>query len=246
MTIRVPSPRVLGRALYCLPHVIIDRLDEEFLLFALHQDGSWVSRRHGSVRYGLAGAWLLQLLREGRIRQRGKRFERRGKSLVDDEALDMVLGLIHQSKRPRTVTQLVRMLAARAEEAIPWIARRLQGRGYVDITHDERGRERYPLHSSNARQELQAQLLAVMSGADERDLATLDLLCILGAAGMTEELFGPDRRQEAEQRIVELIQYDPHLVYMWKVIRRVRRWRRFAWSPAYHVPEVRFRNVATA
>jgi len=226
--------------------VIIDRLDEEFLLFALHQDGTWVSRRHGSVRFGLAGAWMLELLREGRVRQVGKKLVPKGRSLVDDTVLDMVLGLFHSSRRERSVTEWLQILSRQAEAAVPAIAKRLQGRGYVDITVDASGRERYPMHHSNARADLRDLLRAVMSGKGERDLASLDLLCLLGASGMTEEAFEGSDRQAMEERILELIRYDPHMLYMWKVIRGVRRWGALALAPSYHVPEVHFRNMATA
>lgn len=226
--------------------MIIDRLDEEFLLFALHQDGTWVSRRHGSVKYGLAAAWILELLREGRVRQTGKKIVPRGRSLVDDEALDMVLGLIHRAKRPRTVTWWLHVLAKRVPRTVPALARRLRGRGYVDIVQDAKGVERYPMHRSEARQEIRAHLQEVMAGNQERDLVSIDLLCVLGASGMTEEVFGKGRRVAAEQRILEMIQYDPHLLYIWKAVRGVRRWGRFAWPPRYEVPAVHFKDVSTA
>ncbi len=222
---------------------MIDRLDEEFLLFAIHRDGAWVSRRHGSVRHGIAAAWLLELLRDGKVRQIEKNIVPKGKSPMDDEAIDPLLKLIQQSPKPRTAMHWLRVFAKKAPESIPAVARRLQGRGYIDIVTDARGKERYPSHRAESRAELRRHLLRVLAGTIERDLASIDLLCAMGAAGMTEEAFGNHDRREAEHQIQQLIHFDPHLLYMWRSVRRLRRWKIFARAPPYEVPEVQFRNL---
>ena len=222
--------------------MIIDRLDEEFLLFALRRDGSWHAGRHLSV--GIASAWLMELMREGRIKLELKRLVPKGKSLLDDPALDPILKLIHGSKRNRSVTYWIQTIAKTRAPGMEAVMRRLWSRGYIEIVKTPTG-TLYPMHGSHSRQEIRDHLRDVILGKADRSKDSMALLCLLGASGMTDEVFGETRRQEAEGRIFGMVQFDHELLYMWKSIRGSIRWGAAAVPPKPKKTAVQFTKLAT-
>jgi len=208
--------------------VIIDRLDEEVLLFSLRRNGRWVSRWTGSVSAGVAGAWLLELLLEGRLKLRHDHIIHRGKSSMDDPVLDSVLEQIRAARKPRSVARWVTRLSRRTGRRVLKVMHRLEERGYVDhkssIGFLQR-HHRFPMHSAGSRSEMRQYLLDVVDGKMIPSEDAVALLCLLDAAGMTRHVFG--RKAGPARRVIRaLVPRDLRVAAVAHAVRR-RRARRF-------------------
>ncbi|HLF16096.1 MAG TPA: GPP34 family phosphoprotein [Candidatus Thermoplasmatota archaeon] len=200
--------------------MIIDRVDEEFLLFSLRPNGRWASRWTGSVSAGVAGAWILDLLLEGRIRIHDGRIEPRGKSSLDDPVLDSILDQIRAARRPRKVATWVTRLSRRTGRRTLQVMHRLEERGFV-----ERHGRRFPQHSPGGRRDIRQHLLEVIQGRQIPGDETIALLGLLEAAGMTRFVFRGHARQ-ARRAIARLVEGHERVATVAHAVRR-RRLRRF-------------------
>ena len=208
--------------------MIIDRLDEEFLLFSLRRNGRWVSRWSGSVAAGVAGAWVLELLLEGRVKLKEGRLVPRGKSRLDDPVLDGVLDDMRSVSSPRSVGRWVARLSRRPVGRMVQVMQRLQERGYVDhvVRPGLWGRiHRFPQHSAGGRSEMRRHLVEVVQGRKIPDEDTVALLGILDAAGMARLVFGRNTGM-ARRSIRRLVVQNPRIAEVAGAVRR-RRLRRF-------------------
>ncbi len=208
--------------------MIIDRLDEEFLLFSLRRDGRWVSRWTGSVAAGVAGAWVLELVLEGRLKLDHGALKPRGKSRLDDPVLDGILDEVRAVRRPRQAARWVTRLSRRPWKRVVQVMHRLEERGYVDhaVVRGPFGRNhRFPMHRPGSRQDIRQHLTEVVQGRKIPDEDTVALLAILDAAGMARLVFGRNSGA-ARGAIRRIVAQNPRIATVSQAVRR-RRLRRF-------------------
>jgi hypothetical protein len=211
--------------------VIIDRIDEEALLFALTPDGHWAAPARKRLHRTLAAAWLAELVTESRLRIVDGRVVPRTKTPIGDPTLDWVMDNIRAAKRPRKAKTWVRRLSRRARSHIPEVMERLQGRGHIDIVGKGRS-ARYPAHDAQGRTELREYLREVLLGKRGAEDSSLALIAILDGAGLTAHAFGAQYADPAH--VDRLLQRDHRFSLLRRILMRRRRAPKPS-KPTFHV-----------
>lgn len=207
--------------------MIIDRVDEEFLLLALEVDGHWTTTMDCSLGRALAAAWIAELVVEGRLRFHRGKIVARTRTPIGDATLDWVMDSIRAPKRPKPAKRWVRRLARGAKPHIPAVLQRLHGRGHIDIVRNGR-QTLYPSHGSQARNELREHLRMVLFGARGADDSAIALLAILDGAGLFDHVFGALAPQ-AEESLGPLLHRDHRFFALRHTLgtrKRRRQWER--------------------
>ena len=204
----------------------IDRVDEAFLLLALRPDGRFPDEGDVDLDHGLAGAWLAELLVDGRLRLQDGRLRTRGASPMDDPALDWVLERIRQRRRARPPSYWVAKLGRRAQQHRPTILQRLEGRGAIERRGEGWSGEVYPLRTPEMRERILQHLKEGLSGKSD-DEAVLALLAVLDGAGLLEHVFGRGQGVAYHNAIAGRLQRDHRLLNLARSIRHPHVW----WLP---------------
>lgn len=205
--------------------MIIDRIDEEFLLFALHPDGRWATKEKGSLSYGLAGSWVAELLIEGRVRIDGKKLVNRNDTETGEATLDWALTELRSDKRPRGVGRCISRLSKNADRHIDAVLRRLEGRGHVQAIIEVRGEHKvrvYRPHDPDALQALTDHLKKVMFGTRPPDESSIALLAMIDGAGLTGKVFGPHLAEQGHLLIERLLRRDARMFVVAQAVRNQR------------------------
>lgn len=205
-----------------LPALIIDRVDEEFLLFALEPDGHWAGAVNGTLHRGLAASWLAELMVEGRLGVREGKAILRTKSPIGDPTLDFALDTMRKQKRPKKVKRWVGRLARRAGPHVPEVLERLHGRGHIDIVQ-KGGRTLYPSHDAQGRNQLRDHLRLVLYGQRSADESAVALLAILDGAGLSEHVFGPQVWEQGEPLLDRILHRDHRFSMLRDIVGRRRK-----------------------
>jgi hypothetical protein len=199
--------------------VIIDRIDEEFLLFALQPDGHWSPAVRTTLSYGLAASWLAELMVEGRLVLREGKVVARTKTPIGDEVLDWALDTVRAPRRPKKAKVWVRRLSRRSAQYLPAVAERLHGRGHVDVV--KQGRKLlYPVHDGQAKAQLRDHLRMVLFGQRGIDDSSVALLAVLDGAGLTEHVFGEQLAKTCEVHIDRLLRRDHRFAVLREAVAR--------------------------
>jgi len=205
--------------------VIIDRVDEEFLLFALEPAGTWSPDVDGTLHRALAAAWLAELMVEARLGLRGGKIMPRTKSTIGDPTLDWALDMIRRPKRPKRAKTWVRKLARRAGPHLPEVMERLHGRGHIEIV-GKGSRTTYPSHDGAARTQLRDHLRQVLFGQRPADDSSVALLAILDGAGLSHHVFGPQVAQQSDMLMERLLRRDHRFALLREIVAKKRKKRR--------------------
>jgi DNA-binding PadR family transcriptional regulator len=193
--------------------VIIDRIDEEFLLVALGPDGSWATGGK-AIHYGLAGSWLAELLIEGRIRIEGRKVVDKTHGDAGEETLNWALAELRSDKRPRPVRRCLSSLSKGADQHVEAVLRRLEGRGHVQSITEVRGQGRVRVYRPNDAGSLDAlreHLKKVMFGTRAPDEPSIALLAMIDGAGLTGHVFGRHLEQQGHLLIERLLRRDTRM-----------------------------------
>jgi golgi phosphoprotein 3 len=185
-------------------------LAEELLLLGLRDEqGTVASGASVSLRYGVSGAVLAELISAGRLGM-----DDRGRvSVIDasptgDDLFDDVLAQIVERKKPRTLKDWVLSLGQGKLKVVQRLESRLVGRG---ILREEEGRilwvfptHRFPEMDSTPEMVVRERLRAVVLGGETPDARTSMLLALVKATRLVNEVFGKEQRDTAKARIEEL------------------------------------------
>ncbi len=202
--------------------MIIDRIDEEFLLFALRPDGRWQVPRKGSIQYGLAGAWLAELLVDGYIKIDDKKVVPRGHSDAGDKTLDWALGQLRQA-RPKRFEKWVYRLGKEADRHRHAVMKRLEGRGHVAIAR-ENGHFRYPRHNPEKFAQMRDHLKGTLYGQRSADDSTIALLAILDGAGLTAHAIGAPLSKQERILLDRLVHRDHRIRDLRDAVQQTKGW----------------------
>ncbi|HET6399014.1 MAG TPA: GPP34 family phosphoprotein [Candidatus Thermoplasmatota archaeon] len=196
----------------------IDRVDEAYLLLALDPAGHFPAEVQEHLDRGLAGAWLAELLVDGRIRMQAGKIQRLGHTPMDDPALDWVLERLRARRRPRPASYWIAKLGPRAGRYRELILGRLEGRGVVQRTGG-----RYPVRDLARREEILARMRENLSGRrDDEDV--LALLAVLDGAKALDHVFGRGQGLAYHNAIEGRLQHDHRLLALARSIRHPHRW----------------------
>lgn len=202
--------------------VIIDRIDEEFLLLALRPDGKWHVPRKGALQYGLAGAWLAELMVDGYIRVDNKKVVTRGHSPAGEKTLDWALGQLRES-RPKRIEKWVYRLGKDADKHRHAVMKRLQGRGHIAIAR-ENGHFRYPAQNAQIHDLMRDHLKAVLYGQRAADDSATALLAVLDGAGLIEHVFGAPLSQQERVLLDRLVHRDHRIRELSQAVKQTKGW----------------------
>ena len=184
-------------------------LAEELLLLSLRDDkGTVVNSASMGLPFGLAGAVLMELALQEKIRIEGKKLVAAPAGETGDPILDECLNLIRAAARPKTIQSWVSRLSDRKS---------IQ-RGYLDrlvqkhILRREEHRilwvfpaERFPTSNPLEELDVRRRLRQVAFSAADPEPRTRLLVSLVRACELTGEVF-PDRdeRKKAKKRLTEL------------------------------------------
>ncbi len=202
--------------------MIIDRIDEEFLLLALRPDGHWEIPRKGALQYGLAGAWLAELMVDGYIRVDNKKVITRGTSTAGEKTLDWALTRLRDT-RPKRIDKWVYKLGKDADKHRHAVMKRLEGRGHIAVAR-ENGSFRYPAHNLEIHGQMRDFLRAVLYGQRQADDSAVALLAILDGAGLTTHAFGGPLSPQERKLLDRLIHRDHRIRELRDAVQQTKGW----------------------
>ncbi len=186
-------------------------LAEELLLLGLRDEqGTVAGGASLALKYGLGGAILAELLLLNRLRLEEKdRVALVDDSPTGDDVLDEALTAIAKRQKPRSLRDWVRDFGGgRLQKVQDRLTRRLVDRG---ILREEEGRflwvfptHHFPTVDPTPEQRLRDRIHGVILYGSTPDERTLILLSLLKASKLVDEVFPPEQRKEAGQRIQAL------------------------------------------
>lgn len=186
-------------------------LMEEMVLLALHEEkGTIRNSASMTLGNGLAGAILLELALQKKIRldEQYVRIENEipaGHSMLDD-----VTNQIQAAKKPKNVEGWISRFQFSASKRLKAIYQQLVQKRIVG---EEERRVlfffhtfRHPLKKKKARRDILARIRSVMRKKRDPDTRTVCLLSLIQACGWIPILFDRDERKEAKMRIKEIVE----------------------------------------
>lgn len=202
-------------------------LPEKLLLLALDDEkGNVLISSSVGLRYGLAGAVLLELWRLDRIAFEGKAVTVREAISTVDPILDEALTVMAGGRKPRDTKHWVRTLGNKFGEK--WKNRLLARLLNRNILRQEENRflwvipyTRYPTRNPGPELELRYAIRTAVQGNTRPDDATVALLGLVKACGLIGEVVPRAERKAAERRIEELMADGPVAGEVAAVIREV-------------------------
>lgn len=202
--------------------MIIDRVDEEFLLFALDPDGGWSHNRKGALQNGLAAAWLAELIMDGYLKLDKGRVVSRSHTPANDKTLDWVLEEV-RDRRPKAVDRWIVKLGRKAPPHVHDVMLRLEGRGHVQAVR-KNGAFRYPVRDAEARRGLRDHLRGVLYGQYPADESTTLLLAVLDAAGYMPNVFGHELGGQEKLLFERILRKDPRAEALHLALQQAKGW----------------------
>jgi len=185
-------------------------LAEELLLLSLRDDkGTVVNSASMGLPFGLAGAVLMELALQEKIRIEGKKLVAAPAGEIGDAILDECLNLIRAAARLKTVQSWVSKLGDRKSIRRAYLDRLVQKR----ILRREEHRilwvfptERFPTTNPLEELEVHRRLRRTAFTATAPDARSRFLVSLVQACDLVGEVF-PDRdeRKKAKQRFAELV-----------------------------------------
>lgn len=184
---------------------------EDFYMLCIHEDkGTVVKSAEGALRYGLAGALLVELALQNRVRVDAKhRIEVTDASPTGDPVLDEALQKIQQAGEAQKVGAWVKSLSKGSGDLRDALTARLVQAGIVTeeetrllwVTPYPAGQE----GAASARFWLKNQLRLTALACAESDVRRLALLLLVQAADLFSLAFTKDERKVADRHIYELL-----------------------------------------
>lgn len=207
--------------------VIIDRIDEEFLLCALHPDGRWASSGRVHLADGVAAAWVADLLIDGKVKLEHGRLVAKRQPDGADDPLEYALGVLGRG-RPMPVKSYLNRLSRGVSTHLPWIMGRLHGRGYVERAG--KGRQaRYPIHNAEALGALRETLRQTLTGKIAPEESTVALLTVIEGAGLLDHVFGHGAAKQGHVLLQKLLTRDHRFKTLSDAMHTPRLFRNLPW-----------------
>ena len=184
-------------------------LPEELLLLALHDEkGSVIPSAARVLNGALIGGVLMELGLRGRLREQNDGVLLADPTQTGDAILDEASTWIAGADRPRVASYWVGRLAGRMPRLKDRLLEQLVARGVLER------RERrilwifpsrsFPLADAAAEQQARDRVRAVVLHGQVPDQRTAALIGLVRACNLTDEIFAPHERPQANRRVSEL------------------------------------------
>ena len=186
-------------------------ISEKLLLLALHDEkGHVLMRAESALPYSLAGAALIELVMQNKIRLDGRHVQIADGAVTGNAVYDYVLGKIRESKKPKDIKHWVRKIGEFPAPLKKMLTEQLTHKGILRIQKQKIlwlfALKRYPMRNpvpeTDVRQHLQ-QVVLYQGRPSETDVILLSLVKV---CDLIPEIFEKDQRKEAKKRIKELIE----------------------------------------
>ena len=180
-------------------------LPEAVLLLAIDEHSGAV-RGAGELRYGLAGAMLIELGLHRRLVGEGRNLKVVDRLRADDPLLDEVLSLMRRAPAPRPVRSWLLRITRAIHDLQPRYLDRLAQAGIV--RHEKSGAlgllstDHYPLLALGSRYELIERLRQIVLWDASAEPPEVALLRLLEACELLDALFPRSEARLAASRLV--------------------------------------------
>ena len=184
-------------------------LAEELLLLSLNDEkGSVLFAASTGLPFGLAGAVLMELAVQEKIKLEGKKILSAGDGDTGDAILDECLGLLRAAAKPKTIQHWISKLGGRKSIREGYLERLVQ----KFILRREEHKilwvfpaTRFPASNPIEELEVRQRLRKAAFAEALPDLPTLLLISLVQACGLVGDVF-PDRdeRKQAKKRFAAL------------------------------------------
>ena len=184
-------------------------IPEKLLILTIDDDkGAIASSVKKSLRYGLSGALLAELVLIGKIQLDGERLKLAEPSLTNDTLFDNALKMVAAEKKKHKLTYWVNEIGSKT--LLKQVAGQLAGRGVIKI---EKKRFSwiypyiaYPQVDASAKYWVKQNLRAVVLAGEKAKAADIALLSLLKACSLLRLLFTSDERKAANKKVDRLVQ----------------------------------------
>jgi Golgi phosphoprotein 3 len=185
----------------------LDTLDQ-LVLLALHDEKGTLRSRE-ALRFALAGAAFLELVRLERIGPSGKHLVLRSSSPTGDPLLDEVLAVMKATRRPKDIKGWIKRLPGKVKRIDRRVIERLVLRGILTQTEAKVlwvfPVSRYPERDPGPERKLRERLRRIVLQGSQPTSQEVELLGLVEACKLTGQLFARGERREARKRLKKIV-----------------------------------------
>ena len=186
-------------------------LPEQLLLLALHDEkGTILSTASISIKYGLAGAVIMELALREKVEIRDKKLVLVNDSYTGDNVLDEALTQIKKLGKGKNAGYWVNKLQSIKIQEL--MLDRLVDKGILKTEEHKIlwifDSPHYPMKDSEEESEIREQIRRIVLHKDIAETRVAVLIGLVNACRLTNEIFSKEERKEAKKRIKEIIEND--------------------------------------
>lgn len=187
-------------------------LPEQLLLIALHDEkGTILSTASISIRYGLAGAVIMELALHEKLEIRDKKLILINDSYIGDNVLDEAISQIKTIDKAKNAGYWINKLSGKIKVQ-ELLLSRLVEKGILKMEEHKIfwifDSPHYPMKDSGEESEVREKIRRIVLHKDIADTRIAVLIGLVNACRLTNEIFSKDERKEAKTRIKEIIEND--------------------------------------
>ena len=184
---------------------------EALILLGTDDDkGTAVSSASSSLNYGLAGSILSELAMTGHIELKEGKVVLADDTLTEVSYFNTVIDEIKEDHKERTVEHWINQFAGNTKAINDPVYLSLVDKGILkeeDKTYFFFFNTNvYPTVDARPEQEIRKHVNDVVFNNAEADAEIAMLLSLIKTCDLTEEVFGKERKKEAEKKLVEIIE----------------------------------------
>lgn len=187
-------------------------LPEQLLLISLHDEkGIILSTASISIRYGLAGAVIMELALREKLEIRDKKLFLINDSYTGDNVLDEAMSQIKIVDKAKNAGYWINKLSSKIKIQ-ELLLIRLVEKGILKLEEHKVlwifDSPHYPMQDSGEESEIREKIRRIVLQKDIADTRIAVLIGLVNACRLTNEIFSKDERKEAKTRIKEIIEND--------------------------------------
>lgn len=187
-------------------------LPEQLLLISLHDEkGIILSTASISIRYGLAGAVIMELALREKLEIRDKKLFLINDSYTGDNVLDEAMSQIKIVDKAKNAGYWINKLSSKIKIQ-ELLLIRLVEKGILKLEEHKVlwifDSPHYPMQDSGEESEIREKIRRIVLQKDIVDTRIAVLIGLVNACRLTNEIFSKDERKEAKTRIKEIIEND--------------------------------------
>jgi len=187
-------------------------LPEQLLLLALHDEkGTILSSASMSIRYGLAGAIIMELALREKVEIRDKKLVLVNDSYTGDSVLDEAMALMKNLGKGKNAGYWVNKLTSKIKiQEI--MLERLVDKGILKTEEHKIlwifDSPHYPMKDSGEEFKIREHIRRIILHNDTAEARVAVLIGLVNACRLTNEIFSKQERKDAKKRIKEIMEND--------------------------------------